>query len=108
MKIFIEILILSGLAKKDMRIAKGKELWTTLNDKLPPAVAVLKDDQPRVNRFKQMVFKLPKVHQKCLKEWLQDRVDNNWRDYPEDVSFLQEKAERKEWQIYSQHLDALD
>ena len=100
-------LILCGMASRKVRLKKGEELWQELDELLPEAVAILYDDQPRVDIFCRMVKNKPGAYQKCLKEWLEDTVDSFWRRCDESVSFLQEKAERKQWQIYRHHLEAL-
>lgn len=75
-----------------------------LDELLPEAVAVWADDQPRVDIFCRMIKNKPKAYQKCLK----DTVDNFWRRCDENVSYLQEEAERKQWQIFKHHLEALE
>lgn len=105
---FVNVLILCGLASQKTRLRKGEELWYELDELLPEAVAVLYDDQPRVDIFCRMVKNKPRAYQKCLKEWLEDTVDNFWRRCDENVSYLQEEAERKQWQIFKHHLEALE
>ena len=108
MKKIENVLILCGVASQKVRLRKGEELWYELDEFLPEAIAVLYDDQPRVDLFCRMVRNKPKAYQECLKAWLRDTVDNFWHRCDENVSFLQEKAERKQWQIFKHHLEALD
>lgn len=99
------LLIIIGLASDKARLNKGEELWRKFNALLPPAVAVIKDDEPRVQEFAKMVSRLRPSYQNCLREYLQYEVDHAFD--AEMVTALEEQAERKHWQIMDHHLEAI-
>lgn len=102
---WINLLIIIGLASDEARFDKGRELWRKFNALLPQAVAVIKDDEPRVQEFAKIVKKLRPAYQRCLREYLQYEVDHAFD--AEMVTALVEKAERQHWQIMSHHLEAI-
>lgn len=102
----MSILIRLGLADKKARLRKGRQLWYRLDTQLPRAVGGLVNDAPRVETFKHQAEKLPRRYRECLKEWLQHEIEQILRG-DEHISGKQEKIERRQCQIYMQHLEAL-
>lgn len=93
------------LAENNANLSRGQKIWKELDAKLPPAVAIIKNDEARVRKFADKVNHLPPTDRLCLIEWLQHEIAHCFDAH--DTSYPGRKSARKKWQILNQHLKAI-
>ena len=92
--------------RKKVSKEQGKVLWGQLNAKLPPAVGVICDDEPRMVAFVREVKTMSKTEKASLKLYLEDYLDF-YDDTGDLVSGYTEMYCARQRQICRTHLQYL-
>ena len=88
-------------------LKQGEKVWDRLELNLPPAVGSISADKHRIRMFKKQISHCSKDERNALKIFLMTRT-RYWHENFAEHSFGKvEEIERKHWQIYSTHLEAL-
>ncbi len=86
----------------------GQSLWSEANKKLPKAYGILEDDVPRIKAFAQHVSTLTETERYAMHEWLEHEI-HEWDGYFGEIATgLEEQYERRQLQIYRQHIAVLE
>ena len=90
-------------------LARGHDVWSQLNKKLPEAIGAKINDEPRVRQFAEEVKHLSFTDVYALKKWLQHKYDDLKSDWDETEFFTGsvEQYWMKWSQIYKEHLEVL-
>ena len=86
---------------------QGEEFWHQLNQKLPEAIGSTFEDKRRIKLFKEYISRYSAEKRNALKIYLMDRTRYWHENFSEHTTGPIEEIERKHWQIYSSHLEAL-
>jgi len=88
-------------------INKGEKIWKRLDRFLPPPEGITSKDRVRLKAFRKMLLGLTPQERLLLRTWLMYQIKFWKDDFDEHASPQQEEIERKNWQIYSEHLEVL-
>ena len=97
----------SAKYREQKTLEKGKQLWEKLDWKLPKAEGVTSKDRVRLKMFKKMVEELPQSDRVALRTWLASQTKYWHENFSEHATPREEEIQRKQWQIYSQHLEVV-
>lgn len=88
-------------------IKEGEKIWKRLDRLLPPAEGVTSKDRVRLKAFRKMLQGTTPKERLQLNAWLVYQIKELRDNFAEFTSPKIEEHERKNWQIYSQHLEVL-
>lgn len=102
----IVLYFLSFISQK-ARLKLGEKVWNDLDTKLPKAVGVIEDDEPRMEQFSKLLNNLSRQKKKSLRAWIEKQIFNLRYSAPDFLTWREEEIERKWLQIYNEHLRVL-
>lgn len=89
-------------------LKRGSKVWDSLNEKLPEAIGATVQDQPRIEKFKELVKKLSWLDYYRLEEWLADAYYLAQDSMYDVVTGSIEQHFTKMSQIYAEHYNAME
>ena len=89
------------------RLKYGEKLWDEVNQKLPPAVGVIYDDEPRMKMFEELKLKMSKTEIEGLTLYLSFVLKELRTKFDEFATALEEAEEVRQKQIIREHLRVL-
>ena len=85
----------------------GEQIWNTFNLTHPKAHGITEQDAKRLHQFKHFVSSLSKQNKEALQSWLSCKINFLERNFSELTSATIEDWERKNKQIFSEHLEVV-
>ncbi len=89
------------------RLKYGEKLWDEVNQKLPPAVGVIYDDEPRMKLFEELKLKMSKTEIEGLTLYLSFVLKELRTKFDEFATAREEAEEDRQKQIIREHLRVL-